>query len=250
MTNDYRIWVWCIAKSVVVRKTPEPDGEIIDRIYFGHASQMLPKPVTNGRIKIEYCQRKEAHKRHVTGWVLAKAMTKQMVEDYSSLWFDNLTGHRLPVVDSYYNGKPVGFIEPGEQVAVSAKVGRFALTNRGWTEFGWLTKRREIFDQGVIDDVLIYVLAWAVRDYKSTVKKIKTRDYTGMKEFSRLVSNLEEIGVFFLDKSNTLNADKLPGRERFNSLNAELGIDEEWIKFQIMKADSWRDKVVKKRGSA
>lgn len=232
-------YIWCVVKRAAVKKAPDVESVTVDHLTFGQNVILGNKPVTNGFLKISY-RMNDKKKTHVTGWVSVKAMTRHEVEDFACLDFVNTTGKRIPVISSYYNGENMGYIDPGESVVVRAKVGRNALTNRGWTRFEWLTKEHYIFDQGVIDNVLYATLMWAVRDYRFAVKKILHKKYQNMREYCNLVDDVDDVGVFFMDRGNAMNIDKVPGPDRLDMLNEELGIDRSWLKEQICKRDRYR----------
>lgn len=240
MSYDPNALLWCIVKKAPVRQSPNGRSGIIAWLKFGQRVVKQHKPMTNGYVKVEYRTNIGAKKIYFTGWVSVKALTRNEVEDFGLLYFDNTTGMRIPVRNRYYNGDITGFIEPMESVVVLAKAGSVCLTNRGWTRFKWLTKSRYIFDQTVIDSVLYATLSWAVKDYRTAVKRLQKKRYRNMREFCNTVDDIDEIGVFFLEKGNAMNIDKVPGEERFAMLNAELGIDKEWLKEMLCKRDSYR----------
>lgn len=234
--------LWCITKSAVIRKEPNPDGEIIDRCLFGQVFYWDNKPTTNGFISVRYLKTKAPNERYTQGWVYQKALTEYKVEDYACLYFQNETGKILPTYDKHTCQQKLSTIAPGEIVMVKARVGGLALTTKGWTGWDWLTKRRYIIDQQAIDDVMMSALAQAVKDYRHIVKYLKEHRYNSIVSFVGLVNQLENICIFFLDKGNFLYCDSVPGKDRLNDLNEELGIDMEWVLRQVDKADAWRNR--------
>ena len=243
--------LWCIVKSVAVREEPNANSPEVGRIEFG--KQVIVEDeltgIANGRIMVcsyDSYEKDNKKKIYIKGWVLRSAFTEQKVEEYAKLHFDNLTGKRLPVKDSY-RGKQVGWILPGEQVSVIAKVGNLCLTSKGWTGFHWLTKNREIFDQAGIGVLLYGVLEWAAKDYRSIVRNIKMYKYNNREEFCDMMKELENIILWFISDEYSMMFDPIPGRERLDDMNEELGIDKKWLKEKFRIRDAVVDKIEEKK---
>ena len=236
--------LWCIAKSAAIREEPCSDSPELGRVKFGRqVSVNIEKyEVINGRIKCTYRDSQfNGRKPTITGWVLLKALTNKRIEDYSCLYFNNLTGKRLPVMNRM-SGEVTGHIMPGEQVVVAAKVGDMCVTNKGWTRFEWLTKDREIFDHEGISVLLYGVLEWAVKDYKSILRQIKMYKYKDRTEFIELMDELENIILWFISDEYAMMFDSVPGRERLDDMNAEIGVDKKWLKDKFRIRDSITEK--------
>lgn len=236
--------LWCIAKSAAIREEPCSDSPELGRVKFGRqVSVNIEKyEVINGRIKCTYRDSQfNGRKPTITGWVLLKALTNKRIEDYSCLYFNNLTGKRLPVMNRM-SGEVTGHILPGEQVVVAAKVGDMCVTNKGWTRFEWLTKDREIFDHEGISILLYGVLEWAVKDYKSILRQIKMYKYKDRTEFIELMDELENIILLFISDEYAMMFDSVPGRERLDDMNAEIGVDKKWLKDKFRIRDSITEK--------
>ena len=236
--------LWCIAKSAAIREEPCSDSTELGRVKFGRqVSVNIEKyEVINGRIKCTYRDSQfNGRKPTITGWVLLKALTNKRIEDYSCLYFNNLTGKRLPVMNRM-SGEVTGHILPGEQVVVAAKVGDMCVTNKGWTRFEWLTKDREIFDHEGISVLLYGVLEWAVKDYKSILRQIKMYKYKDRTEFIELMDELENIILWFISDEYAMMFDSVPGRERLDDMNAKIGVDKKWLKDKFRIRDSITEK--------
>ena len=236
--------LWCIAKSAAIREEPCSDSPELGRVKFGRqVSVNIEKyEVINGRIKCTYRDSQfNGRKPTITGWVLLKALTNKRIEDYSCLYFNNLTGKRLPVMNRM-SGEVTGHIMPGEQVVVAAKVGDMCATNKGWTRFEWLTKDCEIFDHEGISVLLYGVLEWAVKDYKSILRQIKMYKYKDRTEFIELMDELENIILWFISDEYAMMFDSVPGRERLDDMNAEIGVDKKWLKDKFRIRDSITEK--------
>ena len=236
--------LWCIAKSAAIREEPCSDSPELGRVKFGRQVSVNIEnyEVINGRIKCTYRDSQfNGRKPTITGWVLLKALTNKRIDDYSCLYFNNLTGKRLPVMNRM-SGEVTGNIMPGEQVVVAAKVGDMCVTNKGWTRFEWLTKDREIFDHEGISVLLYGVLEWAVKDYKSILRQIKMYKYKDRTEFIELMDELENIILWFISDEYAMMFDSVPGRERLDDMNAEIGVDKKWLKDKFRIRDSITEK--------
>ena len=240
--------LWCIAKNAAIREEPFSDSPELGRVKFGRQVSVNIEnyEVINGRIKCTYRDSQfNGRKPTITGWVLLKALTNKRIEDYSCLYFNNLTGKRLPVMNRM-SGEVTGHILPGEQVVVAAKVGDLCVTNKEWTRFEWLTKDREIFDHEGISFLLYGVLEWAVKDYKSILRQIKMYKYKDRTEFIELMDELENIILWFISDEYAMMFDSVPGRERLDDMNAEIGVDKKWLKDKFRIRDSITEKRKKK----
>lgn len=240
--------LWCIAKSASIREEPYSDSPELGRVKFGRQVSVSIEnyEVINGRIKCTYRDSQfNGRKPTITGWVLLKALTNKRIDDYSCLYFNNLTGKRLPVMNRM-SGEVTGHILPGEQVVVAAKVGDMCVTNKGWTRFEWLTKDREIFDHEGISVLLYGVLEWAVKDYKSILRQIKMYKYKDRTEFIELMDELENIILWFISDEYAMMFDSVPGRERLDDMNDEIGVDKKWLKDKFRIRDAITEKRKKK----
>lgn len=225
--------LWCITKSVSIRKNPFPedDNPVIGRVVFGKQVTAYGEnlEVVNGRVKITLrdAANIEKKKPSVTGWALLRGFTSERVEDFAGLYHRNLTGKKIPSARNY-RGTADRFISPGERVAVYAKVGEWALTSKGWTKHKWLTKDRDI-DLESIPELYYAVLEQAVHDYKNCVTRIKKHKHHGPEEFCSLVWEINDITKFFVSPEYGLLNDSVPGQERLADLNEELMVDEKWL---------------------
>ena len=244
MAKELTKTIWCIVKSVNVRETPDKDSGIIGYVRFGRsATTPVDGEVVNGMIQIKFIDYYNDNKKAPpkVGWATPKAFTDTVVESYAGLFFDNLTGCRLPV-SMRYKGVATGCIMPGERVSMRARCGDWGLTNRGWTRFEWLTKDRSVFIDAV-PDLYFSVLERAVKDYKVSVMKLKIHKYDNGEEFCQIVDMLEDSALWLLDPECGGMVDTVPSKERFNDINEELAIDNKWIKNKLRMRKEIRDKM-------
>lgn len=234
--RDGKHRLYCVVKRAAVRELPDNESRIIRYITFGENVLTNCLTPVNGKIEVEFHIR-DKNGENITGWVPLKAFTKYQVMDYGKLSFTNLTGKRLPVSNKYH-GEKIGVIYPNEIVSVIARVHDWCLTNRGWTMFGWLTKDRDIFEQAEIDTLLYGVMEWAVKDYRKIVKKIRTVKYKNKTEFCEMMQELENIILWFISDEYSMMFNSVPGSERLDGLNEELGIDKKWLKEKFCIRDA------------
>lgn len=237
--------IWCIVKRVPVREHPDKDSKEIGSIEFGNVVNTPVKPETvNGRIKVFYrINSKDGKKQTVTGWASLKAFTGVPVEDYSHLYYVNKTGKRVPVAMKY-KGEVAGYVAPEEIVSMTARVGDWCLTNKGWSKWKWFTKHRDIIDQTRINTLCYAVIARASDDYRSCVKKLKKRKYKNGEEFCNLVWQMDDITKWFKSKEYAVMFDIVPGQKCLDILHSELMIDDKWLDERHRVLDS----IVKQRG--
>lgn len=231
--------MWCVTKKVYLKDSPELESETVSEIVFGQGVYGIRiKHPVNGKIEIEY----QMNGKTIKGWGALQGFSTNQVENYAGLFFTNGAGKRIPTAKFMF-GKVEDYILPGERVTMLAKVGDWCLTNRGWSKFKWFTKERDVYDPLALEDLLYAVLAIAVKDYKTAVKRILEGRYEGEAGFIEQVDRMDEAGAWFHSDDYAKMFDPIPGKERFNSMNKSLGVDNDWIKKQLNK----RDKLLSKR---
>jgi hypothetical protein len=230
-----------VVKRAVIRKTPDSDSEVVGEIPFGKFVYITKDDcmIVNGKINVHFIRGKKKNTKtnnYVYGWMNIKAITNHIVKDYAGLFFTNNTGKNVPVADKY-QGEAKRYILPGDKIAMVAKVGDWCLTSKGWSKFEWFTKCRDIFDNVALITLSYEIMKYAVTDYKTLVCKIKIGKYSDAKDYYEKVTEIERIVKFFRSTYYNVMFDAVPGEERLNDLNEELGIDQKWIdeKFRIKK---------------
>ena len=233
---------WCIVKSAKVRELPDRGSNLVAVLPFMHVVHLTGTPAVNGFVNVLFYGH---HNRMKSGWIPKRALTMTMVQDMSGLYFRNLTGRTLPARIRFY-GENDSEIAPWETVAVYALCGERCLTNRGWTLYKWLTKDREIYNQAGIDRLYYGVLAWAAKDYRSIITRIKQHRFRSQIEFYDLMFELSKIMEWFLGDEYMIMFDNVSGEERLDGMNRDLGIDRAWLKERFRIYDTITERRRKK----
>ena len=230
MTFYRKCRLWCIVKAA--KMLDAPDGMEMTVIPFGRSvvTNSSVKPV-NGMIRVTYYDPGIATKDvnpTVTGWVNENGFTDEPVEDYAKLYYRNFMGKRVPV-SMRFHGKRDGWIQPGERVAMIARVGDWCLTSRGWSKWDWFEKCR-LGDPEDYANLAYAVLKQAVYDYEHAIERLKKKKYRGRESFLRIMWEIDKIEQFFTGRYFSKMYGDLNGKERLKDLKRELKVDDAWLK--------------------
>lgn len=230
-------YVYCVVKSATLRKR---DGTKICNIPFGSQFHELCR-MSDGTIYGEVYN--PDYRRGYTkyrGYVQAKGFTKHKVVDMSYLYYRNATGKRIPTA-TRYKGEATGWIAPDETIHVIAAVGDWMLTGKGWTKSEWLEKKREVFDQECLKNLVYAIITQTVTDYKKIIRKLQSGSRYVSGELPDAITELRLIRKWFKDGDYLkVFEDSLTGEERLQCLDKELGVTEEWIKEILSKKNKRR----------
>ena len=230
--------MWCVVKSAPVRTAPRLDADIVGTLRFKQLVYIhFSRQTTNGMIECDSIVQNHKPNYRIIGWVPIKGLCKDRIEDYAGLYYQNLTGKRVPCTLNYYSRDVYTWILPGDVVQVIAVTGNWFLTEKGWTRAKWLTKCRDIFDQECMDTLIYNVLAQAVKDYCNAVRKIKQKKYGSDDGFVTCMSYISNVEHWFLSKTYREMFDPVPGDERLRDLMQKMEIDKEWMREQRLKAE-------------
>ena len=124
----------------------------------------------------------------------------------------------------------IGRIAPGERIAVIARVGDWCLTAKGWTLFKWLTKERDVFDSKALRDVYGAALSQAAKDYCRCIRHLRRLKKGDEDRFHDLMYQLDILVGWFLSDDYLAVFDTVPGNERLDKMNEQLGVDKDWLR--------------------
>ena len=245
---SYRIYstIYCIVKLVIVRAGPERDSPVVGEIHFGQKVQTTANRL-EGTIKIYYRLGTKG-KPVIKGYANALGFTQATVVDRAGLYYINKTGKRIPFANKY-QGNTVRYIGPEGEVKVYAVVGKWCLTDQGWTIFGWLEKDRSLFSIECIKDLHYAILARAAEDYCNDVKRLKERKYHDLNEYCDLVADIDKITAWFMERKKVVKGDHVTVAERLKDLNDKMEIDDTWLarKHRVVKVLQKKGLVRKKK---
>lgn len=220
---------YIIVKSAVIRQKPDNESDEVCTVSFGQSVNLLPVSPKGSWLLVEYKKNDGKHRKTFKGWILRKALIKTKIEDYARLTFRICTGRRVPISMRYNDPAVYKYLKINEEVEMIARVGEWCLTNKGWTRFIWFEKETDVFDQEAIDYLFYSVLEQAVKDYRTAVNKLKQR-FLDDESFIRAVLMIDDVTSWFLSDEYNLFFDGVPGKERLNDLNIDIGIDSAWLK--------------------
>ena len=232
MQNENRVVnVYCIVKSTVIRKR---DGSIICSIPFGNPFKILAR-VENGLYYGEAYKSNERGNVKYRGYVDSRAFSRYKVIDMAYLHYRNRTNQRIPTT-MRYRGKADGWIEPGEEIHVLAKVGDWMLTGKGWTKADWLEKVRIICDTECMKNLVYAVITQTVKDYTAIIRGLQSGIRHYSKEIPDSIAEMRLIRQWFME-GNYLKIidDQYSGEERLQMIDKDLGVTDEWIRQMLSK---------------
>ena len=229
---------WVVAKAATIRKEPDKESAVIQKLDFGKTVNIVNDTVVNGRVKVSYRPYvSKRFKQTVVGWIPAAAISADAIEDFARLYYTNRMSQSVPTYN-LINGNIIGGIKPGEMVEMVAKVGEWCLTNKGWSMFRFFRWKREIYDGNAAGLVYVGIIEWSIKDYKLIIRRLKKHQYKTPKEFCLLVDDMDRLMKWFQSNRYSNMLDPVSGEERLMDLNRDCGIDDAWIKEKRYIRDS------------
>ena len=227
----------CVAVWVKCKRTPLYDSNGEDRKLiryapFGERFEVLKKDMKQDGGLVRGLKRSWDGSKKVASffWIPLRAVTTKRVENYARLYYLNLNRNGIPVSAKYQSRKVIGRIAPGERISVIARVGDWCLTAKGWTLFKWLTKERDVFDSKALRDVYGAALSQAAKDYCRCIRHLRRLKKGDEDRFHDLMYQLDTLVGWFLSDDYLAVFDTVPGNERLDKMNEQLGVDKDWLR--------------------